>query len=111
MTRITTTALGHPSGARASVKGVPRRFEALGQQCLHCVGGPLDLERQLLALRRREVAQDVISRVLPPGRSADADAYAQVLASTQTVVEGAQAIVAPMTATLLEPNGAERQVE
>ena len=48
-------------------------LEALGDQRLDGVGGVVDLERQLLALRRGVVGQHEVGDVLAAGRTADAD--------------------------------------
>ena len=117
--RAPGTFLVRPSGAvaspTASVEGVLGRLETLGEQNLDGIRGPLDLERQVLALGRREVAQDVVGGVVAVrGGGEDRAEQQPVAAPGDEVVQPAQQprqpvhLAGDLAELLLGPDEAER---
>src|SRR5262249_15440169 len=71
------------SGRACGVESILRDGKAVGKQRLHRVRRPVEHERQLLPLRRGEVAQHVGGRIHPPGRPPDPDPDPVVLPRSQ----------------------------
>src|SRR5262245_591006 len=98
-------------GCRVGMELVLGGSQAEPDQRLDRVSGPLENERYLLALGGPEVAQHVVSRILPAGRAADSDPDPVVLTGAQRPGHRAEAVVPAVAATELEPDRPERQVE
>src|SRR6185437_13892880 len=102
---------GLAEGVPLAVEGVLRGVEAVGKQRFDGVRRPVDEVGQLFALGGREVVQHVVGRILPTRRPSDAETDAQVVVAPQRRGGGAQAVVAAITATSLDPQRAIGQVE
>src|SRR5579875_3800791 len=79
-----------------------RGFQALGEQHLDRVGGPLDVELQLFAFDRAELAQYIIGRILPTRRPADPEPNPAVVPVAQRLADRFQPVVPALAATAFE---------
>ena len=93
------------------VVGVLRRGQAIADQGLDGVGGTLELNPEVLAFGRGEVAQDEIGWILAPWRPADAETHPVELTGAQRLTQRPQPVVPVVAATLLQPERARRQVQ
>ena len=99
------------AAGRGGVEALLGVQQTLRDEHLDRVGRVTEEERQLLALRRREVLEDEVGRVLPSGRPTDADPHPQVVTGAERLRDRAQPVVAALTPTQLEPDVTRRDVE
>src|SRR5262245_47324599 len=107
-TRVAGAAVGAGSGA---MEGVLGGREPLAEQSLRRVSRPVQQERQLLALGRGEITQHERGGVHPPRRPADAEPEPVVLTRPERGGHRAQPVMTVVAAALLEPYGAERNIQ
>src|SRR5665811_795605 len=94
--------------------GVPfllRGDQALRHESLDGVRGVADQQGNLAALGTGEVVQNVVGRIHPPWRTADANPNAQVLPSAHRLGDRTKAVVPTLPATKLEPDLGEGDVQ
>src|SRR5215475_11197384 len=94
-----------------AMEGVLGGRESLADQSLRRVSRPVQQERQLLALGRGEITQHERGGVHPPRRPADAEPEPVVLTRPERGGHRAQPVMTVVTAALLEPYGAKRNIQ
>src|SRR5215470_3941599 len=107
-TCVAGAAVGAGNGA---MEGVLGGREPLADQSLRRVSRPVQQERQLLALGRGEITQHERGGVHPSRRPADAEPEPVVLTCPERGGHRAQPVMTVVTAALLEPYGAKRDIQ
>src|SRR5437763_2361456 len=99
------------AGGSGCVEGILGSLQALGDNRFDRVGGTVEEVLKLLAFGPREVGQHEVGRILPPRRSAYAEADPHVLPAAQRTRHRPQTVLAPFATVHLQTQPAVRDIE